>query len=73
MLSLQNVNNGEMCKVTWMVGKYADMLRNEYDLKEDKTLKVLRNYNRGGVIVSCDGKHIAMTPEVSTAIKVENL
>lgn len=70
MVSLQNAETGQLYRVTWLLGTYAEYLHNEWDLCVDDSLRVLAN-NGSTLIVRFNGKKLAMSSDIAGSVKME--
>ena len=71
MLDLTDVKKGQNCEILWMFGPAAHTLREQFKLKESKILHMVSNLGKGYVIVTMDGKKLAMSSAVSSRLKVQ--
>ncbi len=71
MLNLQEVENGQTCKVTWMIGEVAEQIKNTFDLQEADQVQMVKNMGKSGVIVRYRNHRLAMDPSAAFAVKVE--
>lgn len=71
MLDLGNVSAGQDCEILWMFGPYANTMRNKFRVVENKVMHVVSNLGRGYVIVTVDGKKMAISSDVSSMLKVQ--
>lgn len=73
MLNLQQVENGQRCKVTWMIGEVAEEIKKAFDLQESDSVLMVENMGKSGVIVRYKDHRLAMDPSAAFAVKVESL
>lgn len=71
-MNLNEVRNGQQCRITWLMGDSGNYLKNHFNFKEDDTLQVVQNL-RGNMLISHAGKKLAMDKNVANAIKVEHV
>lgn len=71
MLNLQEVENGQMCTVTWMIGEVAQQIKDTFDLRETDRVQMVKNMGKSGVIVRYRNHRLAMDPSAAFAVKVE--
>jgi hypothetical protein len=73
MLNLQQMENGQKGKVTWMIGELAEKISRTFDLKESDDIQMVRNMGKSGVIVRYKNHRLAMDPSAAFVVKVEEL
>ena len=71
MLDLGNVPAGQDCEILWMFGPYSETLKKRFRLAESKIMHVVSNLGTGYVIVTVDGKKMAISSDVSSMLKVQ--
>lgn len=71
MLDLTGVKTGQDCEILWMFGPHSHTLRNQFKLAENKILHMVSNLGKGYVIVTVDGKKLAISSDVSSMLKVQ--
>ncbi len=69
MSSLKDAKAGSVCRITWMIGQYAEYLKDVYKMKEDAFLQVIQR-SQYDVLVKYEGRSIAMSSDVAGQIKV---
>ena len=69
MVSLKEVRNNHWCRIAWLMGTYADMLRSRFSFREEGAIRVISNDGRS-VLVDYGGKKIAMSADVANSLKV---
>ncbi len=71
MKNLPDLKSGTNCRVTWVVGEYAQALKNMFDLDVDTKLHILNSDPGGNVIVCYGGHELAISYDVARQVKVE--
>lgn len=71
MIALDNAETGKNYLVTWMMGRNAALLRDGFGLKENTVIHVTRRFDDGGVIISFDGRRLAICHDVANSVKLE--
>ena len=71
MLDLTGVKTGQDCEILWMFGPVSRTLREQFTLKESKILHMVSNLGKGYVIVTVDGRKLAISSDVSSGLKVQ--
>lgn len=68
MTNLTQVNNGQTCRITWLLGRYSDIFR-KLELHENDMLQMIQNQGRTLLFKHC-GKKLAMSADMAVSIKV---
>lgn len=71
MLDLANAQAGQDCEIQWMFGPHSETLRNKFKIAENKVLHVVSNLGRGYVIITMEGKKMAISSDISSTLKVQ--
>ncbi len=58
-------------RISWILGNWAAFMDEYFDIHEECILHVLQNFHDEGLIVSVNGRTIAMSFEVADRIRVE--
>ena len=69
MLDLTGGKTGQDCEILWMFGPVSRTLRERFKLKENKILHMVSNLGKGYVIVTVDGRKLAISSDVSSGLK----
>lgn len=72
MTNLNEVRNGQECRITWLVGNNGRYLKDHFDLQEEDRIRVVQNL-RGNMLVSHGDRKLAMDRDFASAVKVENI
>ena len=71
MKSLNRIENGKSCTVTWMVNDVAAQIKEFIGLTENTIVQMKLNHGKAGVIIAFDGRRYAMCETAAKAVMVE--
>ena len=69
MVSLTEVKKGSLCKVLWMIGQNCSYLKEHFHINEEEDICGINNMD-SGLMISHDGRSIAVSSDVAREIKV---
>jgi hypothetical protein len=64
-----NMDLQHVYRITWLVGAYGESLRSLFHLAEDQTVRLVQNLGNG-VIISLEGRTLALSDEAARSVKV---
>ena len=70
MTTLNDVPGRMSCRITWMISKTAQSIREFCHLETDERIRVISN-SGDGLIFAHDGKRYALSADAASAIRVE--